>query len=115
MRSTRSTLSTSMRASSTSTRGRRPTRSQPWGTARHLGPLFPDRGRHAHPAAWLTFVGALLFAIIFGSLGVKRQDTFGTWSFDMGIYDQGFWQVARWRADVHDRARAWTSGVNTST
>src|SRR5205085_809355 len=42
-----------------------------------------------------TFAGAVAFAIVFGSLGVKRHNTFGTWSFDLGIYDQGFWLAAR--------------------
>jgi uncharacterized membrane protein len=51
--------------------------------------------RTMHPAAWTTLVGALTFAAVFGSLGVKRQDAFGTWSFDLGIYDQGFWLVSR--------------------
>ena len=39
--------------------------------------------------------GALLFAVVFGRLGVQHHDNFGTWSYDMGIYDQGFWLVSR--------------------
>lgn len=48
-----------------------------------------------HPAAWLTFVAALVFAAVFGWLGVEHHRNFGTWAFDMGIYDQAFWLVSR--------------------
>ena len=48
-----------------------------------------------HPAAWLTAAGIVLFALLFGSLGVQNQRNFGTWSYDMGIYDQAMWLVSR--------------------
>ncbi len=48
-----------------------------------------------HPAAWLTFLGIVIFAVTFGSLGVQNHDNFGTWSYDMGIYDQGLWLLSR--------------------
>ncbi len=48
-----------------------------------------------HPAAWLTLLGIVVFAVLFGSLGVQNHRNFGTWSYDMGIYDQGFWLVSR--------------------
>ena len=48
-----------------------------------------------HPAAWLTALGALVFAVVFGRLGVQHHRNFGTWAYDMGIYDQGFWLVSR--------------------
>ena len=54
-----------------------------------------ERIHDIHPAAWLTGAGALLFALVFGRLGVQHHDNFGTWSYDMGIYDQGFWLVSR--------------------
>ncbi len=54
-----------------------------------------ERLRRIHPAAWLTFLFAAGFAVLFGSLGVQNQRNFGTWSYDMGIYDQGFWLVSR--------------------
>ena len=54
-----------------------------------------DRLATIHPAAWFTAAGALLFAMVFGRLGVQHHDNFGTWSYDMGIYDQGFWLVSR--------------------
>jgi uncharacterized membrane protein len=57
--------------------------------------LWTERIRTVHPAAWCTFAGALLFALVFGKLGVQHHRNFGTWSYDMGIYDQGYWLVSR--------------------
>lgn len=54
-----------------------------------------DRLALVHPAAYLTLLGALVFAVVFGSLGAQHHRNFGTWAFDMGIYDQGFWLVSR--------------------
>lgn len=54
-----------------------------------------ERCRSVHPAAVLTLVGAVGFAVLFGRLGVRHHRSFGTWSFDMGIYDQAFWLVSR--------------------
>jgi len=51
--------------------------------------------RTIHPAAWLTGIGSLVFAVVFGRLGVQHHRNFGTWAYDMGIYDQGFWLVSR--------------------
>ncbi len=56
---------------------------------------WAEQVRTIHPAAWLTAACALLFAMVFGKLGVQHQNNFGTWSYDMGIYDQGFWLVSR--------------------
>jgi uncharacterized membrane protein len=53
-----------------------------------------------HPALWLTIFGALVFTIVFGSLGVQHHRNFGTWAFDMGIYDQSFWLVSRGKSWV---------------
>lgn len=49
----------------------------------------------AHPAAWLTLLAAFFFAYTFGSLGVQNHRNFGTWSYDMGIYDQAIWLLSR--------------------
>ncbi|MFW2335568.1 DUF2079 domain-containing protein [Ilumatobacter sp.] len=54
-----------------------------------------QRIANVHPAAWLTFAGVVVFTLVFARLGVRRHDTFGTWAFDLGIYDQGFWLVSR--------------------
>ncbi|HEY3484267.1 MAG TPA: DUF2079 domain-containing protein [Ilumatobacteraceae bacterium] len=53
------------------------------------------RAAEIHPAAWLTLAGAVIFAWVFGRLGVQHHRNFGTWAFDMGIYDQSFWLVSR--------------------
>jgi uncharacterized membrane protein len=53
-----------------------------------------------HPAAWLMFAGVVIFTIVFARLGVRRHDTFGTWAFDLGIYDQGFWLVSRGKSFI---------------
>jgi uncharacterized membrane protein len=71
-------------------------RPRPWSdVAAHLATRGLDRVREVHPAAWLTGLGSLVFAIVFGRLGVQHHRNFGTWAFDMGIYDQGFWLVSR--------------------
>ncbi len=54
-----------------------------------------ERVRRVHPAAWLSLLGAIVFAVVFGRLGVQNHRNFGTWAYDMGIYDQGFWLVSR--------------------
>ena len=43
----------------------------------------------------LVLVGVGAFAALFGVLGVRNQRGFGTWSYDMGIYDQAIWLVSR--------------------
>lgn len=53
-----------------------------------------------HPAMWLTLTGATIFAVVFARLGVERHRSFGTWAFDLGIYDQGFWLVSRGKSFI---------------
>jgi uncharacterized membrane protein len=48
-----------------------------------------------HPAAVLTAIGIAIWVGIFGTLAVRHHRNFGTWSFDMGIYDQGYYLVSR--------------------
>lgn len=60
-----------------------------------LNTVVVDRLRRVHPAAWLSLLGAVVFAVIFGRLGVQHHRNFGTWAYDMGIYDQGFWLVSQ--------------------
>ena len=59
------------------------------------GRALADRMRTIHPAAVLVGFGVVVFAVVFGALGVQNQRNFGTWSYDMGIYDQGLWLVSR--------------------
>jgi uncharacterized membrane protein len=44
-----------------------------------------------------TWALIAVFCIIFGRLGQLHHANFGTWSFDMAIYDQSFWQIAHGR------------------
>lgn len=48
-----------------------------------------------HPAAWTVGILSVAFAVVFGRLGVQHHQNFGTWAFDMAIYDQGFWLVSQ--------------------
>jgi uncharacterized membrane protein len=50
---------------------------------------------NVHPAMWLTLAGVVVFAAVFGTLGVRHHEHYGSWSFDLGIYDQGYWLVSR--------------------
>ena len=43
----------------------------------------------------MTLVGIAVWATIFATLGVRNHRNFGTWAFDMAIYDQAFWLVAQ--------------------
>ncbi len=64
-----------------------------WVRAR--GRVLADRIGSMHPAAVVVGLGVVVFSVVFGSLGVMNQRNFGTWSYDMGIYDQGLWLVSR--------------------
>lgn len=43
----------------------------------------------------LTLCGITIWAGVFVSLGVQNHRNFGTWAFDMAIYDQAFWLVSQ--------------------
>ncbi|GAC1539567.1 MAG: DUF2079 domain-containing protein [Acidimicrobiales bacterium] len=47
---------------------------------------------------WVV-LGAMVaaYVAVFGSLTWSQQSNFGTFGFDMGIYDQGIWLVSRFR------------------
>src|SRR5262249_9528716 len=51
--------------------------------------------RIGHPATLLVLAGVAAFTIVFGRLGMTHHRKFGSWSYDMGIYDQGFWLLSR--------------------
>ena len=68
--------------------------------ASRLGERAVEFVGSVHPAAWLTLTGAVLFTVVFARLGIQRHRTFGTWAFDLGIYDQGFWLVSRGKSFV---------------
>lgn len=47
-----------------------------------------------HPAAVVLALVMTTWVVVFGRLVVQRHDRFGSFGFDMGIYDQGTWLVA---------------------
>jgi uncharacterized membrane protein len=71
----------------------------------HSGPSKPTRktllastatSLRAQPLPyWLAISASVAFGIIFGRLGVRHHENFGTWSYDMGIYDQAFWLTSK--------------------
>lgn len=54
-----------------------------------------DRAAALHPAAWMVLLASVIFMAVFASLGVQNHRNFGTWSYDMGIYDQAIWLLSR--------------------
>ncbi len=62
-----------------------------------FGRPFPVGRFRMHPAAAITGVVTLVWIGIFGALAVQHHQNFGTWSFDMGIYDQGYWLVSHFK------------------
>ncbi|MDO8363837.1 MAG: DUF2079 domain-containing protein [Actinomycetota bacterium] len=58
---------------------------------------------HTSRPAWLVAVAVIVFAAVFGSLGVRNQRNFGTWAYDMGIYDQAIWLLSRGHAFISVR------------
>lgn len=55
------------------------------------------RLRAIHPAALALGALVLVWIAVFAALVVRRQDRFWSVDFDMGIYDQAVWLVARGR------------------
>ena len=53
------------------------------------------RGRTAPICLGVALAGIVIWAAIFSVLGVRNHRNFGTWAFDMAIYDQAFWLVSR--------------------
>ncbi len=43
----------------------------------------------------LTGAAMALFVVTFSLLAIHRHRRFGTWGFDLGIYDQAFWLMSR--------------------
>jgi uncharacterized membrane protein len=54
-----------------------------------------ERLRAVHAAAACVAAMTLAWVVLFGRLAVQNHRNFGTWSYDMGIYDQGFWLVSQ--------------------
>lgn len=77
------------------------------------GRLLAERIAGVEPATWCVWLGAATFAVVFGRLAVRHHRNFGTWSFDMGIYDQAFWLVSRGKSFMTVRGLdVWGHHVN---
>lgn len=63
--------------------------------------LFPssieDRLRRTSPFRQVLIAMILLFVIIFGTLSYRQHVLFGTFGFDLGIFDQGLWLLSRFQ------------------
>src|SRR5436305_8483469 len=53
------------------------------------------RQRDPVRAALLAMV--VVWSVVFIALGTLRHERYGTFSFDLGIYDQGIWLLSRLR------------------
>jgi uncharacterized membrane protein len=51
--------------------------------------------RHQPAPYWLAIIASVSFGIVFGRLGVRHHTNFGSWSFDLAIYDQAFWLASK--------------------
>lgn len=62
-------------------------------------PRRPDRKTRIVAALprWVAFGAIALWTLTFWRLGALRQDRWGTFGFDLGIYDQASWLLAHFR------------------
>ncbi len=69
--------------------------------------------RAVHPATWATVAVVVLFSAVTSWLAIRAHRNFGTWGFDMGIYDQALWLVARGHSFITVRGLpVWGHHVN---
>ncbi len=59
-------------------------------------PVAP-RPRVAVRGIHLVWALVGVYVVVFGTLTWRQQSNFGTFGFDMGIYDQGIWLVSRFK------------------
>lgn len=69
--------------------------STPTSTSRRRSAVGWLRARSAPICLSATLAGVALYTALFATLGIRHHRNFGTWSFDMAIYDQAFWLVSR--------------------
>jgi len=70
------------------------------GSARRFGPALRARARAfaGTDRAWIPLVAIIVWWIAtFSQLVWRRHDRFGSFAFDMGIYDQGVWLLGHGR------------------
>ncbi|MFN2608717.1 MAG: DUF2079 domain-containing protein [Acidimicrobiales bacterium] len=53
------------------------------------------RTRHRDAIPWILAGVCLTWSLVFIHLGLQRHDRFGTFGFDLGIYDQAIWLLSR--------------------
>ncbi|HWW52833.1 MAG TPA: DUF2079 domain-containing protein, partial [Acidimicrobiales bacterium] len=73
--------------------------------ARTGGPLLDGIERLVRRPESLLAALVLAYIWVFGNLTWSQQSNFGTFGFDMGIYDQGIWLVSRFRLNPFDTIR----------
>ncbi len=49
------------------------------------------------PVRWAVAAMVVVWSLIFIRLGFQRHDRFGTYGFDLGIYDQAIWLLSRFK------------------
>ncbi|MEA2828617.1 MAG: hypothetical protein QOG43_3056 [Actinomycetota bacterium] len=62
----------------------------------NLSPLI-EWARRRDPVRWTLGAMVTVWSLIFITLGYRRHAHFGTFGFDLGIYDQGTWLLSRFR------------------
>lgn len=60
-------------------------------------PLLPAGARQAVPPGGVLATMVALYVVVLGQLTWRQQSNFGTFGFDMGIYDQAIWLLSRFR------------------
>src|SRR5829696_6033473 len=51
--------------------------------------------RRRDPVRWVLGTMVVVWSLVFIYLGFQRHDRFGTYGFDLGIYDQAIWLLSR--------------------
>ncbi len=62
----------------------------------NLSPLI-EWARGRDPVRWTLFAMVAVWSMVFITLGYRRHAHFGTFGFDLGIYDQGIWLLSRFK------------------
>ncbi|MBA2608773.1 MAG: hypothetical protein H0U92_07545, partial [Actinobacteria bacterium] len=61
-------------------------------------PADPPRSERDYRPALVLGLMVLTYVVVFGTLTWRQQSNFGTFGFDMGIYDQGIWLLSQFKA-----------------
>ncbi len=74
-------------------------------TGEHLDQFLLDVGDRLRTPQTVLLGMIAVYVGVFGSLTWSQQSNFGTFGFDMGIYDQGIWLLSRFRINPFDTVR----------